>query len=449
MKLLPKHYDYILPIYIPIFFIALSVVFFFPHIFLISLRAHWLLLFFLIFLALSPIGKIRLGNPADSQSKFFLLLLIVAQLAITFIYLGMVYIVFWGLPTLAPQQAAVFLPKTADLLIINSGAYPWALFLLLGIGLAYLSYPEHKPGKFSLLTQSILKNTAEDSTSLIIDFFIRTIAHFSLALTIGIITLYSVTFFAKLLHMEIITGLRFLVLATATAFLILMNLNQWKLTFRWLLHKKIPLIIIASLFIASVTIILLIINYFTPTLVQAFPQMTTTLVPFKISDWFTNWQLLSAIWWLAWIPLLSGLIAYVARGHTIRKVILIGLLGLMINSILIKLLLQPAILENLTGRVIFQLLPWIGFFIIASIFLRQRFQVFQMRAVVPDTQAQKKRSLVFYTQAFFQSALFVIILYLPAGIFVLNIWVVIMIFPLAVISILLCAGTLKTFIRKL
>lgn len=311
MKPLKKHYTYIYFLYLPLFLLALALVLFFPEQSLLCFRVHWLILLFTLFLALSPIGKIRLGEKS-TKIKFpkWFGIIFSAGIALTFIYWGLMYVCFQGLPVLIPSHHSQYISNTGSTLLLTWGFYPWFVFLLIGIGLAYIGFYQKKPGKFSLLLSIIFKSHPDDATSLSVDFITRTIAHFSLATSIGIVTLLTIALLSKLTQSPILVGLNFVTVIVVTILFIGINTRQWQKIVRYFAVRKIPLAILSILFIFTAAIIILLVNYLITMFVANFPQGNKTLINFQIPHWELHWQLLSGMWWLGWIPLMSGLIAF-------------------------------------------------------------------------------------------------------------------------------------------
>src|SRR5690349_2612049 len=100
MKILDKHNNYLRIFYLPILVIALIIVLFFSQQALISLRAHWLCLLFLVFLVFTPMGKIRLGTTTNISMSLLTRfnLLLIATLGISCLYAGFMFISLQGLP---------------------------------------------------------------------------------------------------------------------------------------------------------------------------------------------------------------------------------------------------------------------------------------------------------------------------------------------------------------
>ncbi|HCX65887.1 MAG TPA: glycine/betaine ABC transporter, partial [Eubacteriaceae bacterium] len=117
--------------------------------------------FFVIFLAISPYGKLRLGKP-NSRPEYswfsWIGMLFAAGIGVGF--------VFWGVaePILYYQDPPVGItPETAESAIagIRYGAYhwalhPWAIFSLVGLTLAYVQYRKDQPALISSAFYPIL-----------------------------------------------------------------------------------------------------------------------------------------------------------------------------------------------------------------------------------------------------------------------------------------------------
>lgn len=449
MKPLKKHYDYFPAIYLPLFFVALIIVVFFPAQALLCFRVHWLALIFILIPIITPIGNIRLGEKASALSFYqWLGLLLLATLGISFLYWGFIYICFAGLPLQTPSNSQILLSQTYQTLLITFGMFPWALIILLAVGLAYVSYYLKQVGKFSWLLKSLLKNSDEDVPTLMTDFFARTMAHFSLAYAIGIICLLSIIIIANMAHVEISIGLRFVPIAVATLLIFGVNTPPWQKAVRFFTAKNIPLSVLTLLFVITTAVIVSIANTIAIQLADNFPNGNHLLIAFTIPSWQINWELLSAMWWLIWTPLMAGFIAYLSKGYRIRTVVFGGICAAILSFLIMTFVTQTNIIFNQHWRWINYILPWLGLIILMLLFMQKKYLPYQMRAVIPGTQFEKPRSTLFYTQSLFQTAAFIIILYLPLGIYVLNIFTFIMIFPWAILIAMMCVSLVKLLLIR-
>jgi choline-glycine betaine transporter len=420
------------------FLISLVLIFFFPSQIVLTFRAHWLLLIGAIVLAFTPLGKIRLEKNQQKTNqqkinkpiKFYnwLFIVFLAQVSITLVYRGLVFVVAQGLPLQTSYNLPNLFALTEKTLLWQSGFFPGALYLLVGIALAYVGFYQGKPGKISFTLMPILKNKIDDSTSLAVDFITRIIAHFCIATTIGFTALLALALLAQIFAIHISLGQHMATLLIATLLLIAINTKEWFAIIRFLVDKKIPIAVIAILFIILSAGVLLILNAINNELIVAYPLWNKPLTNFVIPHWEQYWLILSGIWLLCWTPLIAGLIAYCSRGYQIRTVIFGGLLVMLINNELFIYLPNNTLLNYL--------LPCVGMLILLTLFLRKDYLMYQIRAIVPGTQIEKPRPLIFYTFTLTQVAAFMLILYMPVGIFALSILMFALAFPLAIILVM-------------
>lgn len=445
MKPIKKHYDFLPSIYVPIFVIAILLVILVPQKIIICFAIHGLIFLLLLILACTPFAKLKLGNYQPMSFAKWLGLLLMVSLAINFIYLGLISVVE-KLPVSYSFYSNSLL-NTSNTFIFKWFGFPWMIFFTVGIFLAYVSFFQHKTGQLSATLQPLLKNKIEDATSLTTDFFVRTVAHFSLAMMIGIITLHTIGILSHHFQVPIFSQLRFATLLIATVFLVLMNLQQWRDSIRFLIAKNIPIALIAVIFIVVISVAFIILNYLINLAANTFPQWGQLIIQFKY-NWQTIWLLLSGMWWLAWLPLFSGLIAAISKGFTIRKMILGGIIVLLVNSSFLFLLPYFKHLKT-TWEIITLILPYVGFVIIAGLFMQKKYLTYALRGIVPLSKEEKTRSMIYFTQNLLQVALFVLIFYFPLGIYLVNFLVFIMIFPLAVLSMISVVGFFWVMLKKL
>lgn len=433
MKPLKKHYDFVYAVYFPIVFIALIIVVFFPQIVVLCFSVHVFILLMLLILACLPFAKIKLGSEYKSMAFVkWLAFVILITLSLNFVYLGLISAVT-NLPVTYPFTHASLINTTKNF-IFNWWGFPWMIFFAVAIHLTYVSFFQNKTGQLSLTLQPIIKNKENDNASIAIDFLARTVAHFSLAITIGIITLHTIGLLSQHFQINIFTQFRFATLAIATIFLVLMNLQQWQTSVRFLVVKKIPVFIIAAVFIIVIALCFIILNLIFEFFAENISKWNQLLLPFAF-HWQRTWLIFSAMWWLSFLPLISGFIAAISRGFTIRKMILGGMIVLFINNAFLFSLpwLQQ---QKFLWQFLSAFLPYLGFFIIALLFMRKKYLTYAIRSIVPFSKEEKPRSVIFYTQTLLQVALFMIIFYFPMGIYLVNIFVFVVVFPLVIVSLI-------------
>ena len=412
MKILEKHHRYVFSIYLPTFLIALALILFFPTQVALCFRIHWFFLIALLCLAFTPFGKIRLGDQIKIKLTHWALLIFITQASIILAWRGMAFIVTQGLPLQSPLNTAQLLTLTQKTFIWQNGLFPSAIYLLIGISLAYIGFYQKKPGKLSLTLMPLLKNKIEGAISLTTDFITRIVLIFSIASCISIGILLALTLCSHLFNIPINLGLKFPALLIATLLLIVINTKQWKTSISYFVSKNIPHALIAILFICTATAALLFLNIVSQTIAVNVSQWNNVLIHYNIPHWQQHWQVLSGLWLLLWAPLFGGLIAYLSQGYQIRTIILTGLLLVVLANTLWYIPSNSFL--NYT-------LPSIGILFLLVLFLQKKYLIYQIRAVVPETHHEKPRSLHAHTHSLFIITTFLLALYLPLGIFVLNV----------------------------
>ncbi|UOQ47047.1 BCCT family transporter [Gracilibacillus caseinilyticus] len=286
-----------------------------------------LFVLFVIVLALSPYGKIRLGKPDDrpEYSWFsWIGMLFAAGIGVGFVFWGVAEPVLYYMdPPLGYEPGT----REAALAGLRYGSYhwslhPWAIFSIVGMTLAYVQYRKDRPALISSAFYPMLGDRVNGWAGKTID----TLA--VIATCTGVATTFGLS------AMQITGGLSYitpipntpwtqLVIICVVTVLFLISAARG-------LDKGIKILSNANLVVAGLLLLFVIIVGPTLFIAESFVTtlggyitnvvpMALTLTPFSESEWLGTNTIFFWAWHISWAPFMGIFIARISKGRTIRE----------------------------------------------------------------------------------------------------------------------------------
>ncbi|MFO8154957.1 MAG: BCCT family transporter [Pseudomonadota bacterium] len=289
---------------------------------------------FLIWLGLSRYGTIRLGQPDEKpQFGYF------AWFSMLFSAGMGIGLVFWSVaePMLhyqfppggegetkaAANQAMVYT-------FFHWGLHAWAVYVILGLSVAYFSFRYHLPLTIRSIFFPMLGNRIYGPIGHLIDVLAVFGTLFGLATSLGLGAMQLNTGLHQLVGLPISHWYQVGLIAVITTVAVMSVLSGLNRGLKWLSVFNLWLAIVVMGFVLLAGPTLFIIRFFlesTGTYVQQLVQMSLTTDALDGSQWQKDWTMFYWAWWIAWSPFVGIFIAQISRGRTIREFI-IGVLAL-------------------------------------------------------------------------------------------------------------------------
>jgi glycine betaine transporter len=296
-------------------------------------------LVFVIYLAFSRYGKIKLGQPGD-EPEFgnfaWFAMLFQAGMGIGLVFWGVAEPVWhYGDPPMGLAEPRT--PEAANLALQTAffhwTLHPWAMYATIGLTVAYFSYRRGQANlQISAVFRPLIGDRVDGPLGKAIDIIAILATLFGVAVSLGLGTL------------QIASGLNsvFGVPSTVVVLLIIIAITgvAYMLSASTPLDKGINFLSQASMYLA-----LLLLVYFLivgPTLLQlnSFTQeigvYLANIVPQSLrlsafdpqqQEWLGSWTIFFWATWIAWGPYVGAFIARISRGRTIRQFIVGVLIG--------------------------------------------------------------------------------------------------------------------------
>ncbi|MCS2611124.1 BCCT family transporter [Halomonas dongshanensis] len=301
-------------------------------------------LFVTVGIIVSPFGKLRLGRdherPEFSNFTWFAMLFSAAvgtgllfwSIAEPLNHLqGNPYIETAGIApnTLPAAQTAL------TLTIFHWGLHGWAIYILVGVILAYFAYRHDLPMTIRSAFYPVLGERIHGPIGHAIDLLAIFATLFGTATTLGLGVSQMNAGLNSLFGLEISsTNQVWLVLAVTVAATVsaVSGLKKGiRLLSEWNIH--VSLILFAFFVLAGPTVFLLTV--FTTSLgdyASNIISMGFWTNPDPESQWQGWWTLFYWGWWLSWGPYVGMFIARISRGRTIRQVLLGGMAAAVLGA---------------------------------------------------------------------------------------------------------------------
>jgi len=285
-------------------------------------------LVFVIFLFFSPYGGFRLG-PDESEPDYtyasWFAMLFSAGMGIGLVFFGVAEPMYHYLaPPTMDGETIEAAKESMKLTFFHWGFHAWAIYIIVGLSLAYFSFRHNLPLSIRSAFYPLLGERIYGPIGNIVDILAIFGTMFGVATSLGIGVL------------QINEGLNFLFgIGTSTTLQIILiiiisliatgsvalgldkgirRLSNFNMT--------IAISIIGFVFLTGPTIFILNsmvenTGYYLQNLVET----TFWLNSYEGTEWLGDWTLFYWGWWIAWSPFVGTFIARVSRGRTVREFI--------------------------------------------------------------------------------------------------------------------------------
>ncbi|MDK1684626.1 BCCT family transporter [Acinetobacter terrestris] len=285
-------------------------------------------LILLIYIALSDMGKIKLGpdhsQPNYSNASWFALLF-TAGMGIGLMFFGVAEpVMHYVSPPEGAGETIQAAQQSMRVTFFHWGFHAWAIYTVVGLALAYFAYRHNLPLKIRSALYPIIGEKIYGPIGDAVDTFATIGTVFGVATTLG----FGVT--------QINSGLNYLfgIQQTASTQVILIIVVSTMASMSVFLGldkgikrlSELNLILVLTLllfvFFASSSIYLL------QTTIQNAGQyvsnlfaMTFNLYAYQPNGWIGGWTIMYWAWWISWSPFVGMFIARVSKGRSIREFI--------------------------------------------------------------------------------------------------------------------------------
>lgn len=287
------------------------------------------MVFFSVFLILSPVGAIRLGKPTDrpeySNSSWFAMLFSA----------GMgIGLVFWGAAEplshfaisapQAPEGSQEALKDAFRFTFFHWGISAWAIYAIVALALAYSKFRKNAPGLISSTLYPILGEKTKGPIGNIIDIIAVFATVIGIATTLGLGAQQINGGLAYLFDIPINFTVQLIIIVIVTVLFIVSASTG--------LDKGIQILSNWNIYIAA---LLLVLTFFIGPSIKILNELTSEFGSYmqniiqmsfrtepgnpEAREWINGWTIFYWAWWMSWSPFVGIFIARISKGRTIRE----------------------------------------------------------------------------------------------------------------------------------
>lgn len=286
-------------------------------------------LIFIVWLALSSYGKIKLG-PDDSTPDFsygaWAGMLFSSGIGISLLYFGaseaLTHYLF-------PPQGLAETPEAASQAVmftfLHWGIHGWGIYALMAVALGYFSYRFNRPLALRTALYPLLGERVNGTAGHAVDCFGVMVTVFGLVSNLGIGTLQISAGLEQLFGIENSYSSMIGVMIVMTIVATLAAISGIEVGIRRLSNLNILLFAFLLIFVLSMGPTLQLLNTLIQNIgdyVSGFMRKTFDVYAYQSNrSWLSKWTLFYWAWWIAWAPFVGLFIARISRGRTIREVV--------------------------------------------------------------------------------------------------------------------------------
>jgi choline/glycine/proline betaine transport protein len=293
-----------------------------------------------LYFGLGKYGTIRIGGPAEEPefSDFsWLAMLFSAGMGIGLMFWSVGEpILHYGAPPFGEAETAAAAETAMVATYFHWGIHPWAIYGLVGLGLAFYAYNRGLPLTFRSLFWPLLGERIYGWPGHLIDTLAVFATVFGLATSLGLgagqinagLNFVSGEFLGTAIPVN--TGVQVALIAIITAFAVVSVWAGLDKGIRRLsqLNVYLMLTLLGTIMIIGPTVFIL------GSYVQSLGAYMATLPELAFwtatyeggGEWQAAWTIFYWGWWIAWSPFVGMFIARISKGRTVRQFVLAVLL---------------------------------------------------------------------------------------------------------------------------
>jgi choline/glycine/proline betaine transport protein len=298
--------------------------------FLISVVA--LLLIVAVYLAISPYGKVKLG-PDDSEPDYttpaWFAMLFSAGMGIGLVFWGVaepIYIA--GAPPRAEPGTEAADMEAMNFVFHHWGLSPWAIYAIIGLGLAYFGFRRGLPMTIRSLFHPLLGDRIHGPIGHMIDILAVVATLFGIATSLGLGATQVAAGLDRVFGWDAGDAGLLIIIAVITGMATISVVSGLDKGIKRLSQINIVAATTLALFVLLVGPTIFLLFAFVENTGNYVQNVFNTLAftgtyAGESADTFLNdWTIFYWAWWISWSPFVGMFIARVSRGRTVREFIL-------------------------------------------------------------------------------------------------------------------------------
>nr|WP_243858906.1 BCCT family transporter [Actinomyces sp. ZJ308] len=288
---------------------------------------------FVVFVAASRFGKIPLGGDGEEpeySTGSWVSMMFATGMGIGLIFYGVgepLYFYMSPPPDTVDPQTAKAASTAMGTALFHWTIYPWAMYALVGLGMAYGTYRLGRSQLFSAMFTSLFGRQAVDGIGgriINILAIVATLFGSACSLGLGALQIGGGMVSTNLVD-KVSSGTLVAIIAVLTACFVASAISGIEKGIQWLSNINMVLAVLLAIivFIGGPTLFILnIIPSAIGDFIDELPAMasrTAAIGNKDMSEWLSSWTIFYWAWWISWTPFVGMFIARISRGRTIRQ----------------------------------------------------------------------------------------------------------------------------------
>ncbi|GAA1416151.1 BCCT family transporter [Glutamicibacter uratoxydans] len=288
---------------------------------------------FAIVVAAKNFGRIPLGKDGEKpqfSTVSWISMMFATGMGIGLVFYGVGEPLFFYMsppPGTVDGQTSAALGTAMGTTLFHWTLYPWAMYAIVGLGMAYGSFRLGRPQLFSSMFTPIFGERAIHGWGgRVINILAILATLFGSACSLGLGALQiGGGIQATGMMQSVGSGILVIIIAILTAMFVASAVSGIERGIQWLSNTNMVLAVVLALIIFIGGPTLFILNVI-PNAIGSFigdlPQMasrTAAAGDDAMSSWLSSWTVFYWAWWVSWTPFVGLFIARISRGRTIRQ----------------------------------------------------------------------------------------------------------------------------------
>jgi len=284
----------------------------------------------LILLAVTPLGKVRLGKdnetPEFGRISWFAMLFSAGQGIALIFYSIAEPMIHYMSPPVGRGETVEAARMAFQIYNFHWGIHSWGMYTVLGLTFAYFQYRKGFAGVLSkTLVPLFGSRFAEGRFGKFVDVLAIWATIFGVTTSLGMGALQITGGLSKLTGLpggNLTTSLIVVIITACFLCSAVSGIKKGILNLSRLNMLLVAFLFFAFLFLGPFGYILKLAVRATADYVVNFIPFATSMTLFDNPDWTGNWTVFYWAWWIVWAPFVGAFIARVSRGRTVREFIL-------------------------------------------------------------------------------------------------------------------------------
>jgi choline/glycine/proline betaine transport protein len=288
-----------------------------------------ILLFSVLFFALSRFGRLKLG-PDDAEPDYpyasWLAMLFAAGMGIGLMFYAVAEpILHYSVPPEAEPRTIAAARQAMEFTFFHWGLHAWAIYAVVGLSLAYFSFRYNLPLTIRSGFYPLIRERIDGPIGHAVDVFAICGTVFGIATSLGLGVLQMNAGLNHLLGVPNAVWVQILLIVVVMGAATLSVVSGLDAGVRRLSEGNLVVAIVLMLFVLVVGPTTFIFKAFVQNIGAYLDDLlprTFTLYAYEPRAWISDWTLFYWAWWISWSPFVGMFIARISRGRTVREFVL-------------------------------------------------------------------------------------------------------------------------------